>query len=320
MKTESVGQFPELSLVEGGPGDPLMKRLRLIRSELGAASARTAISLAALTWLPLLVFSFIEGLALGGARIPFLYDLAAHARFLVAVPILVLAEIPIGRRLRKVCKRFLDAGLVRDDERKLFASCVVDAVLFRDRRLAELIVFALACITTYAAISKNSLQSGSTWFEPSSTVGFSPVGYYYALVSLPIFQFLMYRWAFRMVVWTRFLWQVSKLNLFLTPTHPDGAGGLAFVDESSIPFGFIMFALSSVVSAAIASRIIFSGARLEEFGVSYDINPAATHSLHRSLLGVCAQAVPSQTSRLSSVRGSCLQIYAAIRQQVGGRH
>jgi hypothetical protein len=269
MKTESVGQFPELSLVEGGPGDPLMKRLRLIRSELGAASARTAISLAALTWLPLLVFSFIEGLALGGARIPFLYDLAAHARFLVAVPILVLAEIPIGRRLRKVCKRFLDAGLVRDDERKLFASCVVDAVLFRDRRLAELIVFALACITTYAAISKNSLQSGSTWFEPSSTVGFSPVGYYYALVSLPIFQFLMYRWAFRMVVWTRFLWQVSKLNLFLTPTHPDGAGGLAFVGESSIPFGFIMFALSSVVSAAIASRIIFSGARLEEFGVSY---------------------------------------------------
>jgi hypothetical protein len=65
-------------------------------------------------------------LALGGARIPFLYDLAAHVRFLVAVPILVLAEIPIGRRLRKVAKRFLDAGLVRDEERKRFASCVVD--------------------------------------------------------------------------------------------------------------------------------------------------------------------------------------------------
>jgi hypothetical protein len=269
MKTESVGQLPELSLMEGGPGDALMKRLRLIRPEFGAASARTAMSLAAVTWLPLLVFSFIEGLALGGARIPFLYDLAAHARFLVAVPILVLAEIPIGSRLRKVAKRFLDAGLVRDEERKRFASCVVDTVWFRDWRPAELTVLALAYITTYAAISNTSLQSGSTWFEPSSTVGLSPVGYYYALVSLPIFQFLMYRWAFRMVVWTRFLWQVSKLDLFLTPTHPDGAGGLGFVGKGSIPFGFIMFALSSVVSAAIASRIIFSGARLEEFEATY---------------------------------------------------
>ena len=102
METKNVNEFPELSLMEGGPGDALMKRLRLIRPEFGAASARTAISSAALTWLPLLVFSSIEGLALGGARIPFLYDLAAHARFLVAVPILVLAEIPIGRRLRGV--------------------------------------------------------------------------------------------------------------------------------------------------------------------------------------------------------------------------
>ena len=31
----------------------------------------------------------------------------------------------------------------------------------------------------------------------------------------------MYRWGFRMVVWTRFLWQVSNLDLLLTPTHPE---------------------------------------------------------------------------------------------------
>jgi hypothetical protein len=269
MKTDNVGQFPELSLMEGGPGDALMKRLKLVRPEFGAASARTAISLAVLTWLPLLVFSLIEGLAWGGARIPFFYDLAAHARFLVAVPILVLAEIPIGRRLREVAKHFLDAGLVRDEERKRFASCVVDAVRFHDGRLAELTLLALAYITTYTAIFKTSLQSGSMWFVPSTTAGLSPVGYYYALVSLPIFQFLIYRWAFRLVVWTRFLWQVAKLNLFLTPTHPDGSGGLGFLGKGSIPFGVILFALSSVVSAGIASRILFSGATLEEFQLIY---------------------------------------------------
>lgn len=229
MKTYDTGEFPELSLMEGGPGDALMKRLRLIRPEFGAASARTAIILAAITWLPLLVFSLIEGLALGGARIPFLYDLAAHARFLVTVPILVLAEIPIGRRLREVTKHFLNAGIVREKEQKQFASYVVDTVRFHDSRLAELTLLALAYISTYVALSKTSLQSGSTWFEPSPVTGLSLVGYYYAFVALPIFQFLMYRWGYRMVVWTRFLRQVSKLDLLLTPTHPDGAGGLGFL-------------------------------------------------------------------------------------------
>ncbi len=148
MKTENEKEFPELSLMEGGPGEALMKRLRLIRPELGAASGRTAIILAILTWLPLLVFSMIEGLALGGARIPFLYDIAAHVRFLVAVPILVLAEIPIGRRVREVVKQFLNAGLVPAEEQKQFASSVVDTVRLHDSRLVEVTLVALAYITT----------------------------------------------------------------------------------------------------------------------------------------------------------------------------
>jgi len=128
---------------------------------------------------------------------------------------------------------------------------------------------ALAYITTYVALSQTSLQSGSTWFAPSPNGGLSPVGYYYAFVSLPIFQFLMYRWAYRMLVWTRFLWQVSKLDLLLTPTHPDGAGGLGFLGKGSVSFGIILFALSSVVSGAIASRILFGGAKLEQFELIY---------------------------------------------------
>jgi hypothetical protein len=268
MTTENAKEIPELSLIEGGPGDALMRKLRLIRPEIGAASARTAIILAAVTWLPLLVLSVTEGLAVGGAKIPFLYDIAAHARFLVTVPILVLAEIPIGRRLRGVTRHFLNAGLVREDERKKFASYVVDTVRFHDSRLAEITLVAMAYIMAYVVFSRTSLQSGSSWFEPSST-GFSPVGYYYALVAIPIFQFLMYRWAFRMVVWTRFLWQVSNLDLLLTPTHPDGAGGLGFLGKGTIPFGVILFALSSVVSASIASRILFGGATLEQFEITY---------------------------------------------------
>ena len=130
-------------------------------------------------------------------------------------------------------------------------------------------LLALSYIMTYLALSQTSLQSGSTWFAPSRSAGFSPVGYYYALVALPIFQFLMYRWAYRMVIWTRFLWHISNLDLLLTPTHPDGAGGLGFLGNASISFGIILFALNSVVSVAIASRILFGGATLEQFELIY---------------------------------------------------
>ncbi len=268
MTAESMTEFPELSLIEGGPGDALMKKLRLISPGIGSASPRTAIILAAITWLPLMVLSVIEGLAVGGAKIPFFYDIAAHTRFLVAVPILVLAEIPIGKRLRGIAKHFLDAGLVPESERKQFNSYIVDTVRFHDSRFAGLILIAVTYFTAYIVFSGTSLQSGSTWFEPSST-GFSLVGYYYGFVAIPIFQFLMFRWAFRMFVWTRLLWQISNLDLLLTATHPDGAGGLGFLGKGTIPFGVILFGLSSVVSASIASRVLFGGARLEDFEITY---------------------------------------------------
>jgi hypothetical protein len=257
------------SLTEGGPGTGFMKRLRLVHPELGAGSARTALILMALTWVPLCVLCLIEGLAFSGVKLPFFYDLAAHTRFLLAVPVLVLADIPVGARLRQVVRHFLAAHLVREEELTKFQGIVLDTLRFRDARVAEMTLVVLAYLATYNALSGFSLQRGSTWFKPEPGQGLSLVGYWYALVALPIFQFLMFRWAYRMVVWSRFLRKVSKLDLLLTPTHPDAAGGLGFVGKGLIPFGVILFALSSVVASAIASRILFSGGKIEDYQWSY---------------------------------------------------
>jgi len=257
------------SLTEGGPGTALMKRLRLIHPEMGAGSARTALILMALIWLPLCVLCLIEGLAFGGVKLPFFYDLAAHTRFLLAVPVLVLADIPVGARLRQVARHFLDAGLIREKDLAKFGRIALDTLRFRDARAAEMTVLVLAYVATYNAVSGFTLQSGSTWFKAEPGHGLTLVGYWYAFVALPIFQFLVLRWIYRMVVWSRFLWKVSKLDLLLTPTHPDAAGGLAFVGKGLIPLGVILFALSAVVSSAIASRILFSGGRLEDYQWNY---------------------------------------------------
>ena len=48
-------------------------------------------------------------------------------------------------------------------------------------------------------------------------------------MSLSLYQFVLLRWYFRLFIWTRFLWQVSRIDLRLIPTHPDRCGGLGFV-------------------------------------------------------------------------------------------
>jgi hypothetical protein len=201
-------------------------------------------------------------------EVPFFFDLAAHTRFLFAVPVLVLADIPIGIRLRQVVKQFIAAHLVRDEDRVAFDNALLDALRLRDSRVAELTVMALAYAATYNAVFGLAFQDG-TWYRPDSGHGLILVGYWYAFVALPVFQFLIFRWIYRMVVWSGFLWKMSRLDLRLSATHPDGCGGLAFLGKGLIPFGVILCALSAVVSAAIAGRILFIGGRLEDYQWSY---------------------------------------------------
>ena len=93
----------------------------------------------------------------------------------------------------------------------------------------------------------------------------TPAGYWYAFVSIPIFQFILLRWYLRLLIWFRFLWQVSRLNLRLTSTHPDRAGGLAFLGKSAYAFAPILFAQGALLAGLIANRILYEGESLLSF-------------------------------------------------------
>jgi hypothetical protein len=107
----------------------------------------------------------------------------------------------------------------------------------------------------------------STWRSvPSgSSYTFTLAGWWYALVSVPIFQFLMYRWLFRLLIWSRFLWRMSKLNLRLMPTNPDKAGGLGFVGESQKHFALIVFALGAVFAGIFGNDVLFGKTPVQTF-------------------------------------------------------
>jgi hypothetical protein len=59
-----------------------------------------------------------------------------------------------------------------------------------------------------------------------------------------------------------FLFRVSRLDLELTPTHPDRAGGLGFLGWGLASFAVVLLAVSAVLSGSLAGEILFRGSSL----------------------------------------------------------
>jgi hypothetical protein len=66
-------------------------------------------------------------------------------------------------------------------------------------------------------------------------------------------------------IWARFLWQVSRIDLSLVPTHPDRVGGLGFMANTAYAFALFAVAHGTMLAGLIANRIFFLGASLTQF-------------------------------------------------------
>jgi hypothetical protein len=114
-----------------------------------------------------------------------------------------------------------------------------------------------------------TVLDASTWYATASDSGshLSHAGRWLAYVSLPIFQFLLLRWYYRLLIWIRFLWKVSRIDLSLVPTHPDHLGSLGFLANTAYAFSVLLVAHGAMLGAQIANRIFFVGAALRDFKV-----------------------------------------------------
>jgi len=83
-----------------------------------------------------------------------------------------------------------------------------------------------------------------------------------AFVSLPLMQFLLLRWYFRLLVWMRFLWGVSRIRLELSPLNADGMAGLSFLSRTVYAFVPLAMAHGALLAGTIANRVFYSGETL----------------------------------------------------------
>lgn len=260
----------DFSLVLGGPLFQLLRRTHLAGDALELLRQRLLL-IPLLAWLPLLVLSLIEGEALGGrAVVPFLLDIEVHVRFLVALPLLIVAELVVHQRMRFVVRQFLERNLIPQNALPRFEEAIASAFRMRNSVLAEVLLIAFVYVVGILLIWRHYLAlSTDTWYAVPTAEGLklSITGAWYGYVSLPIYQFLLVRWYYRIFIWTRFLWQVSRIELSLIPTHPDRVGGLGFLANTAYAFMPLAVAHGAMLAGPIANRIFYLAAALPEWKV-----------------------------------------------------
>ena len=260
-------ESPDFSLVLGGPIFQMCRRARLSGDALELLHRRILV-IALVAWLPLLVLSTLAGhLQDGTLKLTFLHDIEAHVRLLVALPVLIAAELIVHSRLRPVVQAFLTRRIVRHQDVPRFLAALDSATRLRNSVPVELTLLALVFMAGQWLWRSEIALGASTWYAipEGGHLHLTGAGYWYAFVSIPIFQFILLRWYLRFFIWFRFLWQVSKLNLNLIPTHPDRAGGLAFLGKSSYAFSPILFAQGALLAGLIASHVLYGGQSLLSF-------------------------------------------------------
>lgn len=266
-----VSNEAELYVAPGRPLFRLTARIGITRQ--GQVSlVRRIMVLILITWVPMCALAFLEGCALGSTpRGSFLLDYAAYARFFVAVPLLVIADEFIGPQLAEAGLHFVRDGLVGPSDYPAFEQAITRLARRRESIAATLILIALAeCGAWTLTFETVRAEAMNGWQSVTLVAGHlrsSLAGIWYHIVAVPIFLFLLYRWLWRILIWTLFLRDVSRMNLQLIPTHADQAGGLGYLSISHACFSILAFGISCVPSAEGAFRIVYEGARLSSFQV-----------------------------------------------------
>lgn len=235
----------------------VLRRMRLIKPEHRAEAARRIVFAVAIGWLPLALICLAEWLFLHRASsAAFFSDVAAYARFLLAVPILILSDYIILPRLEAIAQYFVRSGLVLPGDQPRFDEAIASA-----RRMSlgvwpsvgmAVVVYALV-IVIGATVSPNALLD---WQRADGPLNLSAAGWWHLLVSAPLVLGLILSWLWRIGVWMRFLHLLSRMELRLVPSHPDKAAGLEFVALSPRIFAPLAFAVGVLTAGTLGNEVI----------------------------------------------------------------
>src|SRR5271170_5178526 len=185
-QSNSRAELPQLSLVSGGLLFQLFRKTHLWGDEPRLVFRRVVVVLC-LVWLPLLVLSAFAGSALSDAvSVPFLHDFDVNIRFLIALPVLLAAEVGVDRSISPSLQRFVTRRIVLEEDLPAFR-----AAMHSVSRLCNSFVIDIGLIIiVYTAghwlwLRRVALRE-STWYgSPQGThLHLTAAGYWYVFFSI----------------------------------------------------------------------------------------------------------------------------------------
>jgi hypothetical protein len=237
-------------LLAGGPLQRAARRLGLVGGDANAIPL--GIALGGSLWLVLVALTWIDGI---GHEVFSMSAVGVHVRLLVAVPLLFVAETLLAPRMATFVDTLVRSGVVRAG-----AVARLEAEVASTRRLARSWLGELACLLGALAmlLAGSHLHLYGLTAAPHAEgvpVSDTLTGRWYGVVCLTVVRYLLLRWMWRILLWCRFLWRLSRLDLHLVPTHPDRQAGLGYLQAVHAQFMPLVVAISAIQASGLAEEI-----------------------------------------------------------------
>ena len=225
------------------------------------------IALIVLCWVPIAVMSYFR-LGWNQFYLLFLRDIATHVRFLFVLPVLLFARGSFNKTFNSAVTFFHETKIVDETNLNEFEKVMAWLKKWSSAKIVDLIIIILVYSVFYFQEQNRFNQSATyaPWHIVNDDI--TGAGWWYLLVSLPILQMLLYRWIYTIVLWIIFLRKISRLNLRLSALHPDGMGGLGFLQYTQLSFFPVSLAFSALTAGMMNNVIIFSGASIIDYKIA----------------------------------------------------
>ncbi|WCT14693.1 hypothetical protein [Mucilaginibacter jinjuensis] len=220
-----------------------------------------------LCWLPIALLS-LSTLGLQKFYLLFIRDISTHVRFLLVLPIFLFARRSINNSFNHAVSFFYETKIVDDTNSNEFERLINKIEKLKTSGFVDFLIILLVYLLFFVQERSrvNNVANYAPWHLLNNHI--SPAGWWYLLVSLPIFQMLLYRWIYTIFLWIYFLSSISKIHLNLSSLHPDGVAGLGFLRYTQLSFFPVALALSALTAGITNNLIIFSGISLTDYKIA----------------------------------------------------
>jgi hypothetical protein len=263
----------------------------------------------AVVWLPPALLSAFRGWAVFRS---FITDCASQSRFLIILPVLMLAAPMVNARLALVVRHLQE--FVPPTQLSKYQEGWNSFERLSNSRVVQVTIVLLTysvVVWLVGYLNPHGLEVVSWWRgDGGSFRWLSPAGAWTMFVSYPLLIYFTAIWLWKQLIWTRFMLSMTHMDLRLIAAHPDGMGGIGFIGSAlrgQRPFSFCM---GVVLAGAVANRIIHGGQKLTSFG------PVAA-VLVAAVLLVCIAPYSAFTPVLIQVRRRGIISYGSLAHAAG---